>query len=395
MLDFQKLIPQIQQLANVDQTTNAEQIELFALALETWSEAKDEQEKFKLKLLENSANTFWPLSIPLEPFAYKESITEFSEPYVVIAGDGSQIMPTQHEIYSCYLLNIGITVLSYRSSVEPILLSLPKLFYGENIYPLIDKRRIHVDESVVSLERALLELETIFAYALEAKRQALPVVALADGSLIPWNIDKMPVSYRKEYLNRLELILENFRKEELPLLGYISHSRSSDLVNGLRVWRCPYPTSNCQTFCGSINEEEFPCSKIWPLSDRQLLAAKLKIGERSSVYLSEATWSKALNTNQRVAFCYFNNGSEVARLEFPAWLYEKKDLFNFTMQVMFSQNKKGFGYPIALAEAHNLAVIRQKDRNAFFELLRQKLLESGQSALNVSPKEFHKRQGIL
>lgn len=396
MLDFQKLIPQIQNLGQDSLLKEDEQSEILSAAQNSFEAATSEEENFKLKLLENGGRTFWPLAIPLEPFGQTETIESFRQPYTIIACDGSQIMPSQHEVYSCYLLNVGVSVFSYRAKEKALLLSLPTLFHKpENLYPLINRRRIHIDESIVSLERTLLELDTALRYAVESKERALPIVALMDGSLIPWGIDKMPESYQKEYLTRLELILDGFNNEEIPVVGYVSHSRSSDIVNNLRVWNCPYPSSSCQTFCGQLDEENFPCSAIWPLSDRQLLRTKLAKGSRSSICLSGATWSKALNQRNQVAFCYLHLGSEVARIELPRWLFEEKALMGLAFQTVASQVEKGFGYPISLAEAHNLAVIRQQDRSQFFELVANQLIASGTGRVSISPKESGKRQGIV
>lgn len=396
MLDFQKLIPQIQKLGQDSLKNQDKQVEVLSLAQNSFEEASQEEEKFKLKLLENGGRTFWPLAIPLEPFGYSEPIRSLESPYTIIACDGSQIMPTQHEVYSCYLLNVGLTIISYRSKEAPVLASIPKLFYRpEDLYPLIDQRRVHLNESVVSLERTLLELDTALQYAIEAKSRALPTVALVDGSLIPWNVDKMPDSYQKEYLSRLELILDSFNNEQIPLIGYVSHSRSSDIVNALRVWRCPYPESSCQAFCGHLNEEDFPCSKIWPLSDRQLLGSKLAIGSRNNVCLSEATWSRSFSPRNQIAFCYLHTGQEVARLELPRWLFEERESLRLSLSAVLSQTEKGNGYPISLSEAHNLAVIRQQDRSQFFELVAQQLVAAGVSRITVSPKESRKRQGIV
>lgn len=396
MLDFTKLIPQIKEVGRETIQEDSSNHLILQSAQDAFADASQKPNLLKLKLKENGGNTFWPVALPLEPFGSEIQSTAYRGMHTVIACDGSQIMPTQHEVYSCYLLNTGAAVIHYGTGTKPILTSFPRLYHkSDEVYPLIDQRRVHVDESVVALERQLLELKTASELAIQARDHDVPVVTFVDGSLIPWNIDHMPESYQREYLTRIVAILDIFLGERIPLVGYVSHSRSSDIVNNMRVWRCPYPSSKCQTFCGNLNEEDFPCSTMWPLSDRVLLATQLAVDSRSGMFLSGSKWSSMLGPRHHVCFCYLNTGSEIARLEIPRWLFEDKWMLDLTVAVALAQCTKGQGYPIALSEAHNLAVIRQADRKHFFDLLTSHLVTMGMDRVSVSPKEHRKRRSIL
>ena len=59
-------------------------------------------------------------------------------------------------------------------------------------------------------------------------------------------------------------------------------------------------------------------------------------------------------------------GTEIARVEMPNWVVEDQQLLNQALGIMLAQVNKGFGYPVALAESHNQAVIRGGDRIRFF-----------------------------
>lgn len=396
MLDLQKLIPQIVALAEATPEDQDVQTKILSLAQTSFEEAASNSQQLESVLKENASTTFWPVAIPLEPFGQQQVIEPLDDSHSVVACDGSQIMPTQHEVHSCYLLNIGAAVLHYSDNSRAMLASFPQLFHStEDLYPLIGKRRIHIDESLVSFERGLREMQKAREFAEQEMEMGNRVLALIDGSLIPFNIDRNPDAFQKELLERFGVELDAFNAAQIPVLGYISHSRSSDIVNILRVWRCPYPESRCQLNCGSVNEEEFPCSEIWPLSDRQLLATKLDKNARSNVFLSGARWSTALAQRNQICFAYLHCGQEAARVELPYWLFEDKDLLNFAFSSLLVQVDKGQGYPISLSEAHNLAVIRQADRLQFFQLLTQQLVRGKQSRVGVSPKESKKRRGII
>jgi hypothetical protein len=61
---------------------------------------------------------------------------------------------------------------------------------------------------------------------------------------------------------------------------------------------------------------------------------------------------------------------------------------------VLSQVQKGQGYPVAIAEAHNHAVVRGADRTSFFSLLEREMLKAGLKNVGVSYKERRKRTSI-
>lgn len=396
MLDFQKLIPQIATFAEEASPDNDTSSQILSLAQASFEEATRDEAAFAELLKQNGGNTFWPTVIPLEDLAQFTSLSTFTEAHSVVACDGSQIMPTQHEIASCFLLNVGAVVLHYGEPSRAALNSYPHLFHRqEDLYPLINKRRIHIDESLVSFERGLKELQQARILAEQEQKAGHKVLTLIDGSLIPFGVDRNADRIQQELLDRYEVELDAFNAAALPLIGYISHSRSSDLINALRVWRCPYPDSRCQTYCGSMNEEDFPCSEIWPLSDRHLMASLVATNSRSAFFSAANHASMALRQRNRICFAYLKTPHEAARIEIPRWLFQDKGLLDFSLSALISQIQKGHGYPISLSEAHNLAVVRSADRTQFFQLLSANLMRTKQTPVAVSPKESRKRRGMV
>jgi hypothetical protein len=53
-----------------------------------------------------------------------------------------------------------------------------------------------------------------------------------------------------------------------------------------------------------------------------------------------------------IYFCYVNVGLEVARIDCPTWVAEDSQMFESALGMMLAQVYKGYGYPVALAEAH-------------------------------------------
>ncbi len=398
MLDFTKLLEQIDAVGIESLVDRFSYMETLANAQNVFDEAQKKPEKFESKQINNASFALWPVALPLEPIDTAELVKPVSHSVTVVGVDGSQILPSHHEVHNCYLLNIGIAVITYAHKPihAAILETSPRLYHRpEDLYPLVDRRRMHIDELYVSLERGLLELEMLADKSIQMKERALPVVALYDGSLISWSAEKMPPGYQESYFERMDVALERFRQAGIPIVGYLSHSRSSDIINCLRVFVCPYEVSHCRVHCGHLNEEEFPCSSVWPLADRQLLESRLDYFERSCVFASGASASKMMASKNNACFSYVRFDSEVARLEFPRWVKDSKELFDMALGAVASQVEKGQGYPVALQEAHHLAVIRAGDRQTFFDLMTKHLVSIGADRIHVSPKESRKRTGFI
>jgi hypothetical protein len=205
----------------------------------------------------------------------------------------------------------------------------------------------------------------------------------------------MPDAYQGHYIERHSEIMQALKDNQIPVVGYISHSRSSELVNDLRISICPYEVSNCRENCYRLNEEDFPCSKIWPLLDRTMLKHHVLTNQRSSSFLSGSSVSKLFAADLRTCFLYLNTGEEIARLEFPRWLFDYPDILDNAISTTLSQVNRGKGYPISLAEAHHLAVIKGNDRQRFFDLLTRHLIAKGAGPVKPSPKEAKKRIGLV
>ncbi len=387
------------QIAEVGQNSIAERQQLaetIKRAIETFNACGLKSTATAARLDQSRSLTSFPVACPIEPFGAQLAIQAGNRPATVVAVDGSQVMPSHHEIYSCFLINIGTTVISYGSQHPPSLESQPTLFHRQaDLYPKVDGQRIHVDELYVSLERHILELETAAAQALLALKRDLPCLVLLDGSLIPWSLEKMPESYCQAFLNRATAALEALRQADIPLLGYISHSRSADLINCLRVCICPYKISNCKQFCHTLSEDEYPCAQVWPLADRLLLEGILPYRSRTASLLADTNSVRWLPAPQQTCFIYLNVGSEIARLEFPHWLADNPDLLDWACQRVLEQVEKGFGYPVCLTESHLQAVVKAADRNRFFNLLDEHLNEAVCGKFHISPKESSKRRSFI
>jgi hypothetical protein len=177
----------------------------------------------------------------------------------------------------------------------------------------------------------------------------------------------------------------------VPVAGYLSNSRSADVVNLLRLVACPKQALECST-CAL---HEPPCEEgHLPLHDRRVWAQKLRPGERSPLFYSSSPILRYYDDHQKILFFYLHVGSEVARLEVPRWVAEDAELLDRVHALAFDQAQKGLGYPITLQEAHNQAVVSREDRARFFALLSQRMAAAG-VPVAVSHKQLKKRAGVV
>ncbi|MBD2464928.1 DNA double-strand break repair nuclease NurA [Oscillatoria sp. FACHB-1407] len=370
---------------------------------------------------------------PVEPLDTRVAISAAPNLHTVLATDGSQIAPSHHEIAYCYLINVGRVALHYGQNRHPLLDSLPEVFYRpEDLY---QSRQwgIRTEEwmgycRTVSEATALAELaeeknggdainqnggdainqnggDAINQNGGDAINQnggdainrvpALreqPTLAMVDGSLIHWFLEPLPLEARDRILPPILEAWQRLQRLRIPLVGYLSAARSGESLNFLRLQTCPYEAPDCQSHCPGQTEQA-PCQVFAPLRDTALWSLVLEPGQRGALWRSSAKILEWYG-DQTIYFCYVNVGAEIARVEFPAWVAEDADLLETALSLTLTQVQKGYGYPVALAEAHNQAVVRGGDRARFFALLEREMIRAGLQNIGTSYKEARKRGSI-
>jgi hypothetical protein len=309
----------------------------------------------------------------------------------VVATDGSQIAPSRHEIAYCYLINVGRVLLHYGTAEYPMLDSIPEIYYkGTDLYKA---RQWGIStEEWMGLQRRVAEVKNLTELCLSQNRTT-PLLALEDGSLIHWHLETYPQEARREFLAPILECWDRLAERNIPLVGYISAPRSVEMTNFLRLLICPYSTPQCQKHCGHLTLEEAPCSRLHPLRDGTLWQKCLNPGYVSGLWQSRASILAEYGDHQ-IYVAYLHTGQEMARIEMPQWTALNPELRRLALSIVLSQVKKGYGYPIALAEAHNQAVVTSADRRRFFLVLEQQLIKSGLKHLGTSLKETRKRRSI-
>ncbi|MEJ2047493.1 MAG: DNA double-strand break repair nuclease NurA, partial [Dehalococcoidia bacterium] len=222
-------------------------------------------------------------------------------------------------------------------------------------------------------------------------------LALTDGSLLMWSLTGREYP---DYLLKMALddgILKYFEKvrqandfsTRVLLASYISLPRSTDVINTLRLVICPHSMADCDKYC-STSSAERPCDVLSGLRDRDLFWQHLDRFQRSDIFASQSRISKSRYGNHQVYFFYLKLEDEVARIEVPEWVARDRPLLELVHSLVVDQCARGHGYPVALSEAHELAVVSGSDRDNFYRLIDEYMAGLKLSS-TVSAKSLSKR----
>lgn len=313
-------------------------------AQELWAKlCKDTSLEEKKDTFLNAALPNW-LEFPLAPI---QNVSRSPLYYHVIAIDGSQIYPDRHEGIRCGVLNIACAHFDYDTPTSRLLL--------DSTPSIESTQEQEVGANELDCLRFLRELEQGLEYALKLKSNK-PILVLIDGALIFWQISESPRLHKKFFAPYCK-ILQKYNEAQIPLAGYTSCPQSKELTGLVRTYG---------HLCG-----ENPALRS--VIDRDLFDKNLPPTYRTPFFGSNVTLARACEQNIKPVFFYLNTGHELARIEIPFWyaitLFDQQQ--ELISEIILDQCTKGMGYPISLAHAHEHAVIKMRDREIFYHLIRQ------------------------
>lgn len=371
MLDRLKLIVELQHVADtlfVDSTPS------YHLAQDIWQLIiKDQTFLYKVRQVHNAP---WPIPLWQDDLATIIDIEKNISSYVALSVDGSQIYPDRHNVLSCFLINTGSVVLPYEIEGKRVqLFSEPKVFAG------VDEDQQAFTTDGVNCKRQELELRAGLDLAKKIKTDygAMPTVLLFDGSLIFWHLSSKEIHVRDHYLNAYLALLDELYHEKIPVCWYISMPKSKELMSLVRLYLCNFDIDKKELY-ESVNS----------VIDSTIMYGVLEQFQRSIVFSNHSSISDYYPSHLRPFFFYVHTGNEIGRVEIPSWIAQDKSMIDMIAQIVIDQCVKGGGYPVALAEAHEQAVVKGPDREFFYHFL-QKMGMERSHAQSISRKSLRKR----
>ena len=375
----------------------------------------------------------WLVAEPLEPLLAARPAPRIPPDVTVAATDGSGIDLDRHGLAQCYLINVGAAVITYGSNPAAALSSRAALYYrDDDLYIDDDGARVPVQGALADLKRTLAEQARLLEIVRELRpsppgplsltgrggegygdadalregsplpRQGeglgvravgFPLVAVLDGTLLLWQLAGRAGEERfvAEAIAEYAAGLLEFRRLGVPVCSYVSRPNGRELTNLLRLAACPSGGDDvAPTRCANCVDGECARDFLEPLPDRALMD-HLRHGERSGRFASRSPVLRYYGADCGIEFVYVNVGDEVARLEIPAWVGADPAMLDLVHAAVYDGCQRGWGYPPALAEAHEQAVIRGGERDAFLRLVMEALNESDQPA-ELSAKRLSKNR---
>jgi hypothetical protein len=376
-LDLTKVAAQVGGMVDRLKTARDEKQEHLHNALNAFKTGAENFDSLRKKII--SSKTTWLVAGLVEGFDEHSRPSPLPAEFSVIATDGSHIDVDRHRPARCYLINTGSVVLRYGASPDAILDSVPHLYVEDKDLviapPEGGSREQPIESTLLGIRRSVDECRRLVELA--AELPDVPTLALLDGSLILWGLEAYPEFVTKALLNKgfivyLSEMKKLSRDKRFAIASYISFPRSTDVVNGLRVALCPHEPADCDRFCSSGEKRE--CDAVAGIQDRELFLDLLGVGGRSAIFVSQSSVVKKHYGEHQVYFFYVRLEDEIARVEIPQWVARDESRLDLVHTLILDQCQRGQGYPVALSEAHEQAVVTVADRESFWQLVESSLV---------------------
>jgi hypothetical protein len=314
---------------------------------------------------------------PIESPSLRGILPPRPEKFTLCSADGSQIFSDRNFSIDFFLLNISQICLHIGTNDKPTLKSLAELYdiqaFAEAISDDSDQSDnpddLFMTADKINALRQVKELEKLLLLSRHSKVDSRPLLALADGSLICWTLKNFK-HLKQGYLKALI----GFRTAKLPVASYISFTSNREVVKTIEELTAPELKSHRLSLAA--------------LNDRTLFEQHLTVGERSATFKSRSSILTTYPDEDKIYFFYLHTGREVARIEFPMWMYPNS--IPMLHATIYDDLKKGSGYPMTLTEAHEQAVVKHAEQEQFFSLL-QRLCEAEGYSAKYSAKTISKR----
>ena len=325
--------------------------------------------------------------------------------WTALSVDGSHIDVDRHLPLRCHLVNLGGCAITYGQNHGCQLFNEPTLAVDDaDLYlrsPDDARGETLISGPLLGALRTVREVERL-ADAVENLPDDRPVLALLDGTLAFWDLQRGNYPrYVADVLiaERLQPALARLRtastnRRPVAVAAYTSRPRTTEVAGALRLMLCEQADADCNRLCTARHSDLTSCDGAAGFDDRELFELLLEPGRRSPLYRSShlaARFALGLATGQEWShFYYLNGGAEIARVEVPDWLADDPELLALSHAMLVKQCQLGLGYPVAISEAHEQAVITGHDREEFrrltLMLLEQQGLPTPESAKATSKR---------
>lgn len=340
-------------------------------------ESEQLQKRIQLSLI---ANPDLRCALPTgEHLDFTHVASTSSEQIILLAADGSQIIPDQHLAVQFGVINVGLMRMQPGSSITPRESIESDLLYAQDIFT---EQGFLVGEELIALRRDHKERSHLLQAALQEDQT---VLTLTDGPLELFREGRETTEYRTllaDYLN----ILSEMAQLAVLTAGYVDKPRSDLLIRVLELTMLP---EDRLSEAGRIRQ-------LPGITDADLFGRVLQPQQRSAIFRLNSSSAKRFQGPLAIHFFYLNIGRagkpQIARVEIPAWVLRKPENIDLIQYHLLDQCQiMGVkAYPYILHRAHEIALVSYQERQHLLGLLQQTLLNQGLEPGDKSSKQYHK-----
>ena len=280
---------------------------------------------------------------------------------ITVAADGSQIDPvTQFEqpvglVQVIRLTNNHSSEKDYEEIAETEVLTPEDLLF-ENP----NSGYVQVDEQEVPVSRFEKEMQVLEEKIREIADGDEQAVVMYDGSLILSFTQMFDQKTQKRYSEALTRLLAASKHHEVPVIGYISGSKATELGNMLKKL-------NQVDTARPVRDYQFLEDLVEDWGSRTVLFSSHR--DRTQEQLSGKYRGREFDFSEDILFTYLDigPGAQIDRVEMPRWIHNK-GLTDEVISLVRAEAGVGRGYPEILQAADADAVISHQDREEFLRM---------------------------
>lgn len=304
---------------------------------------------------------------------------------VLVATDGSQIMPDRHAAHLYYLTNVGVIVYFHGQGRTPFCATYPTLGYQNGAG---DETEAFVEQAgVITIWRDLAEIEVLAEIAELYGQQSRPGVAILDQRLLYW-----PTSGGREggrVLAGWQKAMTRIRQSGTFLVGYIDKPGKRSVMNLLHTLDVNQPAFDWTIFTQTPSRPE--------PTDTDLFSHLLRPGQRSKVFADVSQHNYDFSNKEplnEVCFFYLNPGRagrQIARVDIPLSVAQDPVAVATVHSLLYDQCQILGDYPYVLTRADEIAFVGGDDQanlNLLIENAMQRYGVEGDITAKQSGKEI-------
>jgi hypothetical protein len=261
-------------------------------------------------------------------------------------------------------------------------------------------RRIPIEGNLLSARRDIVEGVELVGLCDEFLDRSVPSLALQDGTLVRWTLAGADKAVQQQFLQPYLRYLDTFKERQIPVASYISRPRAPEVSGIIRLMFCPDVQvgegkgAKCND-CSDVAAGRIPsCMICQGLTDADILGDTLAEGQRGPLFVSLSRVNIEAYGDHLIHFFYLRVGREIARVEVPRWVAEDRAALDRVHTLIYDQCMRGQGYPVALARAHEQAVVKAADRRAFQSMVEGSLMRAELPTENSRKRDSKERQVV-